>query len=97
VPIQGLYGRDYITPGGTLHGSQRHMNEMNGKYSGNLYPGFEAKNQSNGLETPLDKMFTQTSGVSPNPMDDNWGGVEYTENLVKSGYYRDNEVNKGSF
>lgn len=30
---------------------------------------------------------------SPNAMDDNWGGVEYTEQLVDSGYYRGNEVN----
>ena len=97
VPIQGVYGRDYIPPGGTLHGSQRQMTNLYGKYSGNTYPGFDPQNQSIGLETPLDKMFTQTIGVSPNPMDDNWGGIEYTENLVKSGYYRDNEVNKGSF
>ena len=58
-------------------------------YSANNYPGFDPQNQIN---TPLDNMFNQTQGVSPNPMDHNWGGVEYTENLVKAGDYKDNEV-----
>jgi len=58
----------------------------------NNYPGFDEQNQTIGSNTPMDKMFNQTVGVSPNPMDSNWGGVEYTENLVKAGYYKDNEV-----
>jgi hypothetical protein len=32
------------------------------------------------------------SGVSPNPMDVNWGGAEYTQSLVDRGYYKNNEV-----
>ena len=32
------------------------------------------------------------SGPSPDPMDTNWGGSEYTEKLVDKGYYADNEV-----
>ena len=66
-------------------------------YSANNYPGFDPQNQTIGLETPLDKMYNQTHGVSPNPMDHNWGGVEYTENLVESGHYKDNEVSKSGF
>lgn len=31
-------------------------------------------------------------GKSPNPMDPNWGGAEYTQSLVDKGYYKDNEV-----
>ncbi len=58
----------------------------------NNYPGFDAQNQLIGCNSPLDKMFNQTNGVSPNPMDDNWGGVEYTESLVKAGYYKGDEV-----
>ena len=65
------------------------MQGGNMPYNANNYPGFDPQNQ---LNTPLDNMFNQTKGVSPNPMDDNWGGVEYTENLVKAGYYKDNEV-----
>jgi hypothetical protein len=34
----------------------------------------------------------QTTVVSPNPMDDNWGGSKYTQQLVDKGYYKENEV-----
>jgi hypothetical protein len=30
--------------------------------------------------------------ISPNPMDSNWGGADYTQSLVDQGYYKDNEV-----
>jgi hypothetical protein len=55
----------------------------------NNYTGFDPTNQ---IDTCLDKMFSQTSGVSPNPMDSNWGGTDYTEKLVQAGYYKGNEV-----
>ena len=29
---------------------------------------------------------------SPDPMDPNWGGSAYTEDLVNKGYYKSNEV-----
>ena len=31
-------------------------------------------------------------GISPNPMDPNWGGATYTQKLIDSGYYEDNNV-----
>jgi hypothetical protein len=59
------------------------------------YPAFDAHDQTIGLDTPLDKIFNETkSKVSPNPMDTNWGGVEYTEKLIQAGFYKDNEVYK---
>jgi len=62
-------------------------------YNTNNYPGFDPQNQYIGLETPIDKMFQESSGgVSPNPMDPNWGGASYTQTLVDKGYYKDNEV-----
>ena len=62
-------------------------------YNKNSYPGFDGNNQYIGLETPLDKMYNETtSTVSPNPMDTNWGGAKYTQSLVDKGYYKDNEV-----
>jgi hypothetical protein len=62
-------------------------------YNNNSYPSFDGKNQYIGLETPLDKMFNEAKGsVSPNPMDTNWGGNKFTQSLVDSGYYKDNEV-----
>jgi len=63
-------------------------------YNVNSYPAFDPYNQDIGLDTPLDKMFheSNTQGVSPNPMDTNWAGHGYTNALVQSGYYSDNEV-----
>ena len=34
------------------------------------------------------------NGISASPMDTNWGGVEFTRDLVSKGYYKDNEVKK---
>jgi len=62
-------------------------------YNINSYPAFDQQDQYIGLNTPLDQMFHETgSEVSPNPMDVNWGGRIYTQKLVDSGYYKDDEV-----
>lgn len=62
-------------------------------YNINSYPAADHNNQYIGLDTPLDKMFHESkNSISPNPMDTNWGGAKYTDALVKSGYYKDNEV-----
>jgi hypothetical protein len=84
VPIQGLCDQNRFNPVNTPYGGSKIIDT-------NAYPGFDAKNQMIGCNGPIDKMFNQTSGVSPNPMDHNWGGIEFTENLVKSGYYKGNE------
>ena len=34
----------------------------------------------------------QQSKISPNPMDPNWGGSAYTQELVDKGYYKKDEV-----
>ena len=62
-------------------------------YNKNMVPSFDAHNQYIGLDTPLDKMFHEKAhGISPNPMDNNWGGAKFTQGLVDQGYYKDNEV-----
>ena len=72
-------------------------NERYNIIKNDTYPGFDAHNQNVGDNTPMDKMFNDSSNkVSPNPMDHNWGGVEYTEKLVASGYYADRS-RKSSF
>ena len=65
----------------------------------NSFPGFDGHNQDVGRDTPLDKMFSDDSPVSANPMDENWGGAKCTATLVEQGYYKDNEVyrNTGSW
>ncbi len=63
-------------------------------YNKNSYPGFDPDNQYIGLEVPIDKLFhEQEKNVkSDNPMDKNWGGVEYTQQAIESGKYKDDNV-----
>jgi hypothetical protein len=69
--------------------------DNNPPYNINSYPGFDEKNQNIGRDTPLDKMFNENiGGISPNPMDENWGGNTYTQDLIDAGYYKGDEVIK---
>jgi len=63
-------------------------------YNKNSYPAYDQTSYYVGTTTPLDKMNEKEAGMlySPNPMDDNWGGTDYTQSLVDSGYYKNNEV-----
>ena len=63
-------------------------------YNKNSYPGYDQSSQYVGKNTPLDAMNTkqEKASVSPNPMDENWGGANYTQSLVDQGYYKDDEV-----
>ena len=66
----------------------------NPPYNYNSYPAYDQTDYYVGTTTPLDEMnFQQESAkVSPDPMDPNWGGADYTQSLVDSGYYSANEV-----
>mgnify|MGYP001401996347 CR=1 FL=1 len=48
------------------------------------YPGYDPNNEYIGLETPLDKMFddADNDNISPNPMDSEWGGQDYTNKYI---------------
>jgi hypothetical protein len=63
-------------------------------YNKNSYPAFDASRFYDGVYTPLDEMNTKQENMlySPNPMDENWGGMNYTQQLVDAGFYKDNEV-----
>jgi hypothetical protein len=63
-------------------------------YNINSYPGFDQTSYYIGTTTPLDEMnYKQQAAVkSPNPMDSNWGGSEYTQSLIDKGYYKENEI-----
>tara|TARA_R110002074_G_C12412933_1_gene655219 strand:+ start:195 stop:827 length:633 start_codon:yes stop_codon:yes gene_type:complete len=64
-------------------------------YNKNSYPGFDPENQYIGLDTPLDKMYHQNfDGISPNPMDSNWAGQEFTQGLIDKNYYINNNIFK---
>lgn len=58
-------------------------------------PGFDPQNQYIGDNTPLDNLFHEeerTQKLSDNPMDYNWGGPEYSEDVVQSGKYSDDQI-----
>jgi len=63
-------------------------------YNNNSYPAFDASSYYVGTSTPLDTIKQQTENMlySPDPMDPNWGGADYTQSLVDQGVYADNEV-----
>jgi hypothetical protein len=64
-------------------------------YNKNGYPAFDQSSYYVGALTPLDAVKNSNYNMlySDNAMDPNWGGVEYTQSLADSGYYKDNEVN----
>jgi len=63
-------------------------------YNKNSYPSFDKTSYYSGKHTPLDQIdvIAESKSMSPNPMDANWGGAEYTQYLIDAKYYRDNEV-----
>ena len=63
-------------------------------YNINSYPAFDQSSYYVGTTTPLDTMnITQEQApISPDPMDPNWGGASYTQELVDKGYYAENNV-----
>jgi hypothetical protein len=58
------------------------------------YPGFDPQGLFVGQYTELDKIHDSTNNqpVSPNPADLNWGGVQYTQQLIDQGVYNENNV-----
>jgi hypothetical protein len=63
-------------------------------YNINSYPAYDPSPFYIGRTTPLDMMnySEESQKVSPNPMDPNWGGPSYTQQLINDGYYQANQV-----
>jgi hypothetical protein len=63
-------------------------------YNKNSYPAFDQTSFYVGTTTPLDLMDVKQENMlySPNPMDTNWGGANYTQSLIDKGYYNANQV-----
>jgi hypothetical protein len=68
-------------------------------YNVNNYPGFDPVGLQIGVYSKLDAVHdsTEKSKISDNPMDLNWGGVEYTQQSIDSGKYEENEVTRPSY
>ena len=76
--------------GGNLQGTSALDNagRDNPPYNQGDVFAFDPYNQYIGLKTPIDKMFQENSqSVSANPMDPNWGGMNYTQSAVDKGNY----------
>ena len=56
----------------------------------NNYPGYNTPALIKGEYTDFEKK--NFKGLSPNPMDSNWGGMDFTEKLIQAGYYKEDEV-----
>ena len=63
-------------------------------YNQGSYPAHDQTDYYIGTTTPLDIMNIkqEQAPISPDPMDPNWGGATYTQDLVDKGYYKENEV-----
>ena len=68
-------------------------------YNVNNYPGFDPLGLQIGVYTKLDAVHdsTENAKTSDNPMDTNWGGVNFTQDAVESGKYEDNEVGRPTY
>lgn len=68
-------------------------------YNKDQYSGFDAHGQHVGEYTNLDAIHDSTSSkkISDNPMDKNWAGTTYTQQMVDSGKYVGNEITKPYF
>lgn len=68
----------------------------NPPYNKNQHFGFDPHGQDIGLYTEVDKLHdsTEMNKISDNPMDSNWAGITYTQQMIDSGKYVNSYVSK---
>ena len=68
-------------------------------YNLNSYPGFDPYGLYIGVDTPLDKLFyvNENNILSDNAMDQNWGGVEYSNQMAALGNAGDGRLDGQNF
>jgi hypothetical protein len=71
----------------------------NPPYNAGNYSGFDPQGLHIGTYTVLDEIHdsTKKSPVSDNPIDTNWGGVMYTQQMIESGKYDENNIYKPNY
>jgi len=71
-------------------------NRQHPPYNDDNYAGFDPYNMYTGVYTNIDAIHESTKirKISDNPMDDNWAGVTYTQQMVDSGKYDENNITK---
>jgi len=70
----------------------------NPPYNKDQYHGFDPNGQHIGEYTNVDAIHDSTNAkkISDNPMDSKWAGITYTQQMIDSGKYVDNEIVKPS-
>jgi hypothetical protein len=68
----------------------------NAPYNANNYSGFDPQGLHIGEYTNIDQIHdsTKNNQISDNPMDPNWAGVTYTQQMIDSGKYQENNVSR---
>jgi hypothetical protein len=71
-------------------------NRTSSTYNKDTYPGFDPYSQEIGVFTDLDVVHDSTGSkrISDNPMDSNWAGNTYTQQMIDSGKYVENEITR---
>jgi hypothetical protein len=71
-------------------------NRANAPYNAGNHAGFDPQGLYIGLYTEIDQIHdsTKRDSISDNPMDPNWAGVTYTQQMVDSGKYEENNITK---
>jgi hypothetical protein len=88
---------DAMSPKSYLHPVETKLVDANHNdppYNQNSYPSYDQTSYYVGTVTPLDAMNEAQEKLdkSPDPMDPNWGGAEFTQQLIDQGVYKGNEV-----
>lgn len=58
----------------------------------NSYPAYNQPIQYMNTPAPIPSVNTEGQPISPDAMDSNWGGAQYTQSLINQGYYSGNNV-----
>lgn len=80
----------------SIFAERKDATRANPPYNKDNYAGFDPYGLYVGRKTDLDTLAEtpETEQVSDNPMDPNWGGVMYTQQLVDAGKFKDNVVSR---
>jgi hypothetical protein len=90
------FDRQVGLPSIPMSGNTVDASRENPPFNANNYAGFDPQGMDIGKYTNLDKIHdsTRENSISDNPMDPNWAGIQYTNQMIDSGKYADNQVSR---
>ena len=92
--VPGKPDTDYFEENKILDATLNSTPDPNVKFNTGMYAGYDEQNQDIGLNTPLDMLYHENNAdnKSRNPMDNNWGGKDYTKDAINRGEYVGREI-----